>query len=125
MYGFTPDHALQSALTFVGYFGLPMVARYDKSTKEYIKASNDYIFQRLINVIGAYLYTGALYSLYILYPNLFPQMGPPYEPGYFKISRLLTLRSLRDTAFWIRKLRAFQPFIYLFYHCIFVSQRRI
>lgn len=119
MHGFTPEHALQSITTFIGYYGLPMVAKYDKSTKEYVKASPTYIYIRIWEVFGAYIYTGALYSLFILYPDYFPTLGGDYEPGYFQLSNIYTARNLRNCGFWTSKFQILISSSFIFYPMLF------
>ena len=82
-----------------------MVAKYDKSTKEYVKASPEYIWKRFWQVLGSYAYTGALYSVFFMFPNHFPQSGTIYSQHYFTLSYILSNKSLRNTTFYTRELR--------------------
>jgi hypothetical protein len=100
MHGFTPEHALRDAKTFTIYFGLPMVAKYDKHTKEYVKASPEYITRRMFEVIFSYGCTGAVYTLYLMFPNHFPTPGKIYTTDYFSLSYLLSIFCIRNAAFY-------------------------
>lgn len=101
MHGFAPEHALQSAKTYMVYYGLPMVAKYDKSTKEYVKASPGHLQYRFWQVIGSYIYTGSLYSIFFMYPKYFPSCGTIYSEHYFTLGYILSNKSLRNTTFYI------------------------
>lgn len=115
MHGFAPEHALQSAKTYIIYFGLPMVAKYDKSTKEYVKASPRHIRHRFWQVIRSYAYTGSIYSIFFLFPNYFPRCGAIYSDNYFSLSYILSNQSLRNTTFYVCKLSSHLTFRF---HCV-------
>jgi len=104
MHGFTPEHATQSAKSFMIYYGLPMVARYDPYMKEYVKASPAHIRQRFWQVLGSYVYTGTVYSVFFMFPNHFPSCGTRYTDHPMTLSYILSNVSLRNTAFYTRKL---------------------
>jgi len=100
MHGFAPEHSVQSAKAYMIYFGLPMVAKYDKATKEYVKASPEYIMKRFWEVIGSYAYVGTLYSIYIMFPNSFPQPGTYYTEHYFTLRYIVSNLSQRNVVFY-------------------------
>ena len=104
MHGFAPEHALQSAKAYMVYYGLPMVAKYDKSTKEYVKASRGHLQYRFWQVVGSYVYTGSLYSIFFMFPKYFPRCGTVYSDHYFTLSYIFSNQSLRNTTFYTRKL---------------------
>jgi hypothetical protein len=103
MHGFSPEHSSQSPKAFTIYFGLPMVAKYDKHTKEFVKATPEHIQSRFWEVIRSYAYTGSIYTLYLMFPDKFPQCGGAYEPDYFSPRFLFSLRNVRDAAFFLSK----------------------
>jgi hypothetical protein len=103
MHGFTPEHALHSANAFMIYFGLPMVAKYDRYLKEYVKASPAYIQKRMWQVMASYVYTGTVYSVYLMFPDYFPTMGVPETEHYFSLRHIFTLRYLRNATYYLCK----------------------
>lgn len=100
MHGFTPEHALLDSKAFTIYFGLPMVAKYDKHMKEYVKASPGYIARRLVGVIFSYLNTGAVYSTYLMFPDHFPIPGKIYNNHYFTLGYLFSPLCIRNACFY-------------------------
>ena len=103
MHGFTPEHALLDAKAFTIYFGLPMVAKYDKHMKEYVKATPSYIWRRMWEVIFSYASTGAVYSVYLMFPDYLPTPGTIYNEHYFSLSYLLSPLCIRNAAFYCGK----------------------
>ena len=103
MHGFTPEHALLDAKAFTIYFGLPMVAKYDKHMKEYVKASPEYIQRRLLEVIWSYISTGAVYTVYLMFPDHLPIPGTIYTQNYYSLDYLLSSTCIRNAGFYCGK----------------------
>ena len=103
MHGFTPEHALLDAKAFTIYYGLPMVAKYDKHMKEYVKASPSYLLRRFGEVVFSYLSTGFVYTLFLMFPDYFPTPGTIYTEHYFSPRYIFTPLYIRNAAFYCRK----------------------
>ena len=100
MHGFTPEHALLDAKAFTIYYGLPMVAKYDKHMKEHVKASPAYIRRRFVEVVLSYMTTGAVYSVYLMLPDYFPTPGKVYTNHYWSLSYLLSPLCIRNAKWY-------------------------
>lgn len=122
MHGFTPEHALLDAKAFTIYFGLPMVAKYDKHMKEYVKASPAYIRRRFFEVVMSYVTTGAVYSMYLMLPDYFPTPGKVYTKHYWSLSYLLSPLCIRNAKWYCGRYPLCKCTIYLSYSSCFSFQ---
>ncbi|CAB9507618.1 long-chain-alcohol O-fatty-acyltransferase [Seminavis robusta] len=75
IHGFCPDHLTTSMGTFALYYSSPFLALYDHKKQQFVKVTSAAVLQRLIWSMQGMILTGAVHSLYQLFPETFPQFG--------------------------------------------------
>jgi len=98
MYGFSPEHAITSQRPFMVYFGSPMVAKFDKEKGEFVKASNDYLWEKLFLVARSFAFLGMVYSIFVTFPEYLPKLGAEYdEAEWYSIGHLVSKKNMYES----------------------------
>lgn len=98
MYGYTPEHAASSQMAFMVYFGSPMVAKFDKDKGCFVKATNDYLWDKFFLVVRSFAFLGLLYSVFLIFPETFPQFGIDYdEVEWYSLGHLFSRKNFKNS----------------------------
>jgi hypothetical protein len=100
MYGFSPEHTLKSAFTFIFYFSSPMMLNYDEKYEKYIKASPRQILNYFYLFLTKLAFAGAYQSMFLIFKDYFPSLGKGSSStplGYYKFSNIFNLAIWKDS----------------------------
>jgi uncharacterized membrane protein len=98
MYGYTPEHAASSQMAFMVYFGSPMVAKFDKEKGVFVKATDAYLWDKFFLVVRSFAFLGLLYSVFLTFPETFPQFGIEYdEAEWYSLGHLFSRTNFKNS----------------------------
>jgi hypothetical protein len=75
IHGNCPEYIATSMARFALYYSSLFIVLYDHKKGDYVKASHNTLLHKLFLYVKGVFLTGAVHSLYLLYPNVFIQFG--------------------------------------------------
>jgi hypothetical protein len=79
VHGYCPEYVTTSMARFALSYSSLFIVLYDHKKREYVKASHMTVLRKVLLYAKGVVVTGALHSLYLMYPYSFIQFGASFD----------------------------------------------